>query len=150
MVHFPAMLPEERMTDARLVPSLVLARGCVLTLNRFDLGLMNQFACECVDFRINGLGTCKHVEAVLLQLECRFRRRFRLAARLGSDRIDLVPDAALGTLRLLNNNGSLPKAIAEWFDVHRLGRAHRVLVVTPASLKTEWRECFERPAGELN
>src|SRR5438128_2062851 len=28
-----------------------------------------QFACECVDFRINGLGTCKHVEAVLLHLE---------------------------------------------------------------------------------
>src|SRR5207247_6311110 len=28
-----------------------------------------QFACECVDFRINGLGTCKHVEAVLLQLQ---------------------------------------------------------------------------------
>src|SRR5258707_5934089 len=27
-----------------------------------------QFACECVDFRINGLGTCKHVEAVLLHL----------------------------------------------------------------------------------
>ena len=25
-----------------------------------------QFACQCVDFRINGLGTCKHVEAVLL------------------------------------------------------------------------------------
>src|SRR5688572_2149546 len=24
-----------------------------------------QFACDCVDFRINGLGTCKHVEAVL-------------------------------------------------------------------------------------
>src|SRR2546426_2154002 len=28
-----------------------------------------QFACDCVDFRINGLGTCKHVEAVLNQLE---------------------------------------------------------------------------------
>src|SRR5437899_5249161 len=27
-----------------------------------------QFACDCVDFRINGLGTCKHVEAVLLLL----------------------------------------------------------------------------------
>lgn len=27
-----------------------------------------QFACECVDFCINGLGTCKHVEAVLLYL----------------------------------------------------------------------------------
>ena len=22
-----------------------------------------QFSCECVDFRVNGLGTCKHVEA---------------------------------------------------------------------------------------
>src|SRR5512138_3432304 len=28
-----------------------------------------QFGCTCVDFRINGLGTCKHVEAVLLLLE---------------------------------------------------------------------------------
>ena len=28
-----------------------------------------QFACDCVDFRINNLGTCKHVEAVLLHLE---------------------------------------------------------------------------------
>ena len=27
------------------------------------------FACECVDFSANGLGTCKHVEAVLDQLE---------------------------------------------------------------------------------
>ena len=33
-----------------------------------------QFACECVDFRVNGLGTCKHVEAVLDQLETRFFR----------------------------------------------------------------------------
>ena len=30
-----------------------------------------QFACDCVDFRINGLGTCKHVEAVVLQFEAR-------------------------------------------------------------------------------
>ena len=27
-----------------------------------------QFACNCVDFRINDLGTCKHVEAALLHL----------------------------------------------------------------------------------
>jgi hypothetical protein len=27
------------------------------------------FSCTCTDFRINGLGTCKHVEAVLLNLE---------------------------------------------------------------------------------
>jgi hypothetical protein len=27
-----------------------------------------QFSCTCTDFRINGLGTCKHIEALLLQL----------------------------------------------------------------------------------
>jgi hypothetical protein len=26
--------------------------------------LSRQFSCTCTDFRINGLGTCKHVEAV--------------------------------------------------------------------------------------
>src|SRR6266480_5625640 len=51
-----------------------------------------QFACDCVDFRINGLGTCKHVEAVLLQLQARFKRLFQVAAKNGSPRVDLVPD----------------------------------------------------------
>src|SRR5258705_1443074 len=32
-----------------------------------------QFACDCVDFQINGLGTCKHVEAILLHLDARFK-----------------------------------------------------------------------------
>src|SRR6185369_11421473 len=75
-----------------------------------------QFACDCVDFRINGLGTCKHVEAVLLLLERRFKRLFQSAARKGSNRVDLVPDPALGTLRLVNANGSLPKTVRESFD----------------------------------
>src|SRR5467141_2223261 len=47
-----------------------------------------QFACECVDFRINGLGTCKHVEAVLLHLQGRFKRLFQAAARNGTTRIE--------------------------------------------------------------
>src|SRR5713226_6266076 len=53
-----------------------------------------HFACDCVDFRINGLGTCKHVEAVLLHLQARFKRLFLAAARKGSPRLDLVPDPA--------------------------------------------------------
>src|SRR5713226_3765880 len=69
-----------------------------------------QFACECVDFRINGLGTCKHVEAVLLHLAARFKRLFQAAAKNGTPRLDLVPDAASGSLRLLNKNGALPRA----------------------------------------
>src|SRR6266699_2791955 len=51
-----------------------------------------QFACDCVDFRINGLGTCKHVEAVLLQLQARFKRLFLAAARNGTSRLEVVPD----------------------------------------------------------
>jgi ERCC4-related helicase len=75
-----------------------------------------QFSCDCVDFRINGLGTCKHVEAVLLQLEARFRRLFKAAAQGESTRIDLVPDATEDTLRLVNGNGNLPRAVLKWFD----------------------------------
>jgi hypothetical protein len=41
-------------------------------------------SCQCVDFRINGLGTCKHVEAVLAHLEARFKRLFKSAAVTGS------------------------------------------------------------------
>ena len=61
-----------------------------------------HFACECVDFRINGLGTCKHVEAVLLHLEARFKRLFQGAARSGTSRLDVVPDEATDSVRLLN------------------------------------------------
>jgi hypothetical protein len=75
-----------------------------------------QFGCDCVDFRINGLGTCKHVEAVLLHLEGRFRRLVPTAAQQGSTRIEVVGDAARDTLRVLNGGHSLPRAVREWFD----------------------------------
>jgi len=75
-----------------------------------------QFACECVDFRINGLGTCKHVEAVLLHLQARFKRLFQAATRSGTPRLDLVPDPTNGSVRLLNGNGSCPRAIKAWFE----------------------------------
>ncbi len=38
-----------------------------------------QFSCTCTDFRINGLDTCKHAEAVLLQLARRGRFTFASA-----------------------------------------------------------------------
>jgi hypothetical protein len=82
-----------------------------------------HFACDCVDFRINGLGTCKHVEAVLLHLESRFRRLFRAAAAQGSPRIDIVPDLAHDTLRVCNGHGPLPSALQRCFDQDGLLRA---------------------------
>ncbi|MEO8429007.1 MAG: SNF2-related protein [Verrucomicrobiota bacterium] len=75
-----------------------------------------HFACDCVDFRINALGTCKHVEAVLLHLMARYRRLFHAAAQNGGTRIDIVPDPNAGTLRVANGLESLPRTLGEWFD----------------------------------
>ena len=74
-----------------------------------------QFACDCVDFRINGLGTCKHVEAVLLQLQARFKRLFRAAEANGTSRLDLLPDLANDSIQLLNAGGSVPASLRGWF-----------------------------------
>jgi len=59
-----------------------------------------QYACECPDFRKNGLGTCKHVEAALLYLEARLRKTFKTIVAQGSDRTDIAPDPDTGSLRV--------------------------------------------------
>ncbi len=74
-----------------------------------------QFTCQCVDFRINGLGTCKHVEAVLAQLEARFKRLVKTAATKGSPRIEVLLDPAADTLRVQLGQGPLPRALRKWF-----------------------------------
>lgn len=75
-----------------------------------------QFACSCVDFRINGLGTCKHVEAVLLHLEGRYKKLFKAAGENGSYRIDIVPDHATDTLRLARGLKDLTRPLRRLFD----------------------------------
>lgn len=74
------------------------------------------FACECVDFAANGLGTCKHIEAVLLHLRARLRGKFKEAVEHGPDRPSLVPDPSQGTLRLEGDPGELPRTLRRWFD----------------------------------
>ena len=75
-----------------------------------------KFSCDCIDFRTNRLGTCKHVEAVLLQLQSRSKRQFKEAQRGGSTRIDVQPDVDSGTLRVvLNENKLLPQSLRSWF-----------------------------------
>ena len=59
-----------------------------------------RFSCNCVDFRINALGTCKHVEATLFYLEARYRLLYRQAEKNGVERLDVVPDIASGLLRI--------------------------------------------------
>lgn len=75
-----------------------------------------QFSCSCTDFRINGLGSCKHIEAILLQLARRQRAEFKAALRVPSSRVDIVADAAAGGLRVERNAARLPPGLRTRFD----------------------------------
>lgn len=75
-----------------------------------------HFTCNCQDFRKNGLGTCKHVEAVLIHLKTRFPGRLERAAKDGSLRADIVPDDVADTLRIERGRERLPKPLRGWFD----------------------------------
>jgi hypothetical protein len=75
-----------------------------------------QFSCECPDFQANGLGTCKHVEAVLNYAQARHRKAFERALAEGSDRADIVPDDKTGGLRVERGFDRLPGALRRFFD----------------------------------
>ena len=49
-------------------------------------------SCNCPDHRVNGLGTCKHIEATLYRLQHRRKRAFQKAAGKGSPYIEIYLD----------------------------------------------------------
>jgi len=49
-------------------------------------------SCNCIDHRVNGLGTCKHVEGVLAALQRGKVRAFRASAMAGSPKIEVFLD----------------------------------------------------------
>ncbi|HTV43014.1 MAG TPA: DEAD/DEAH box helicase [Candidatus Sulfotelmatobacter sp.] len=77
---------------------------------------LRESICDCVDFRINGLGFCKHVEAVLLYLQARHAKKFREARSAGTNRIEVTVDTAADMLRVTNGRARLPTTVANWFD----------------------------------
>ncbi len=74
-----------------------------------------RFASSSPDFRINGLGTCKHTEAVLLHLEARFPKLYREATKTGSDRVDIVPGAG-DRLQVERGLAKMPPSARALFD----------------------------------
>ncbi|MFT6862594.1 MAG: hypothetical protein ACJAVK_001153 [Akkermansiaceae bacterium] len=73
------------------------------------------------DFSHNGLGTCKHTEAVLYHLRARFPGLYKKALKDGSGRCDLVEDTTTKTLRLVNpTNADLPRGFRLNFDKNGL------------------------------
>jgi len=97
----------------------------------------SQFSCTCTDFRINGLGTCKHVEAILLQLARRHRAEFKAALRVGSPRVDIVVDSAARRLRVERNVAKLPHKLLGRFD----GEGLQMDGLDPAQVVVEIKNC---------
>jgi superfamily II DNA or RNA helicase len=72
-------------------------------------------SCGCADHRVNGLGTCKHIEGVLAQLRRRGAGAFAEALRQGGRRIELfLPRAGDKVPRLLwpKDRGAVAAAAA--------------------------------------
>jgi hypothetical protein len=63
-------------------------------------------SCDCPDHRINGLGTCKHIEATLNRLQHRRKRAFAGAATKGSPYIEIFLDRRDAQVRIRWPDGS--------------------------------------------
>ena len=90
--------------------------GSTYTVELRELGEQPVAACDCVDFRINGLGTCKHVEAVLAWAQRCRKTEWRAARAGGSPLVDLVPSADGATLTVERNAERLPPSLESLFD----------------------------------
>ncbi len=78
--------------------------------------IRRHYSCTCTDFRVNGLRSCKHVEAVLLHLKARFPRKYGQALKNDSERIDIVPHFSRDTLFVERGFERMSKRVRSLFD----------------------------------
>jgi SNF2 family DNA or RNA helicase len=75
------------------------------TQYRVEIRSLNEYvnSCDCLDYRMNQLGTCKHIEHALLRLQRNRQKQFKQIALEGSPRIEIYLDRREGanTLCLL-------------------------------------------------
>lgn len=76
----------------------------------------SAYSCTCTDFRINGLGTCKHIEAILLYLKKKHRAEYKTATAESSDLANIIPDTDTGRLKVESNLEKLPATLRSFFD----------------------------------
>jgi len=84
-----------------------------------EIRSLNGFAnsCGCIDHRVNALGTCKHIEAVLAALRRHGAKAFREAAARGSPRFEVFLDRrgeATPVLLSPAGNAGYLKATCRW------------------------------------
>jgi hypothetical protein len=72
-------------------------------------------SCDCQDHKVNRLGTCKHVEAVLLHLAKGKKRSFKAAAEAGQPQVEIFLDRRDDKINIL-----WPKRSRRGSRLHRL------------------------------
>ena len=110
-------------------------------------------SCDCPDHRVNGLGTCKHVEATLQRLQQRRIRLFQKAAGTGSPDIEIFLDRRSNQVRILWPQASRQRSRARslltpFFDdggiltgdpLDKLPALERAIAASPASVRRRIR-----------
>jgi hypothetical protein len=63
-----------------------------------EIRSLDAFAnsCDCIDYRVNGLGTCKHIEGTLAAMARGRAKSFRAAKAAGSPRVEIFLDRCNG------------------------------------------------------
>ncbi len=113
---------EERMRIRNLFPAEAVFSNFEV---RSDSGMTYQvevrdvqqraFSCTCADFRKNGLGTCKHVEGVLLHAQKKAgKAAWERKVKAGSRRIEVEPHLLYG-LQVKRGLARLPRAVRSMF-----------------------------------
>ncbi|MBY0291677.1 MAG: DEAD/DEAH box helicase, partial [Alphaproteobacteria bacterium] len=57
-------------------------------------------SCSCADYDTNGLGTCKHIEKVLLTLKKKGKRNFKKVTIRGSEKVEIYVDPVDNQIKL--------------------------------------------------
>jgi hypothetical protein len=114
-------------------------------------------SCDCPDHRINGLGTCKHIEATLYRLQHRRKRAFQKAADRGSPTIEIFLDRRDQQIRIHWPQGSRGRSRARdlltpFFALERAIKAAHGSVRRRIRVSGElhaWLEKLDRQAQQL-
>ena len=65
--------------------------------------------CSCPDYDSNGLGTCKHVEKVLLTLKKRGKRKFKAVSQDGNPRVEIYVNPADNHIKIMWPQEEIPE-----------------------------------------
>ena len=129
-------------------------------------------SCNCPDHQVNGLGTCKHIEATLHRLQSRRKRAFQQAAGAGSPFIEVFLDRRDNQVRIDWPKGNQRRSIARdllarFFNdvgvlvgnpLNRLAAMERSIKAAPSHVRRRirvskelnpWLETLDRQAQQL-